>query len=237
MRFICDNSTDPYYNMALDEWCLLNHSGEELWCRLWQNAPSVIIGITQNPATEVNLKFLEDNGILLVRRSTGGGAVYHDLGNLNYSFFGPVDAMDTGIVENMAQVLRSLGADAEVSGRNDIFVGQQKVSGYAKRIWKDRAIIHGTLMYNVDIDTLTRVLDTPESKLHHKGVASVRSRVGNLGEMLPQFPDVLSFRDAVEAALRREGDRNCALSDEEKAQVIEIRDSKYATAEWIRGRF
>lgn len=236
MRYLTNTSTDPYYNMSFDEWCLEHPLSDDIVFYLWRNRPSVIIGITQNPATEVNLDFLKERGIDLVRRSTGGGAVYHDLQNLNYSFVGPSGLVDSRAVEFVAETLRSLGVNAEVSGRNDIFVDGLKVSGYAKRVFRDRSIVHGTLMYDVDIDTLTRVLDTPESKLHRKGVASVRSRVGNLRELLPQF----SSLDELQAELQRHfaaGDDELILPPEAEDEVRAICSSKYATEKWIAGRF
>lgn len=236
MRFVSNPSTDPFYNMSFDEWCLEHLTSDDVVFCLWRNRPSVIIGITQNPETEVNLQFLSENGIDLVRRSTGGGAVYHDLQNLNYSFFGPVSVMDEHIVQMMADALRELGVPAEVSGRNDIFVRGLKVSGYAKRVWKNRAIIHGTLMYDVDIDTLTHVLDTPESKLHRKGVASVRSRVGNLKDLLPQFASLDEMQDALHAHFAG-FDSEILLSEAQLQEVREISASKYSTESWIRGRF
>ena len=222
--------------MAFDEWCLQNGPDGEVVFYLWRNSPSVIIGITQDPQTEVNLGFLRERGILLVRRSTGGGAVYHDLQNLNYSFVGPQDKMDGGVVQIIADSLRSLGVDAEVSGRNDIFVGAHKVSGYAKRVWKNRAIIHGTLMWDVDIDTLTRVLDTPESKLHRKGVASVRSRVRNLKDLLPQFSSVMELRDSLQGIIAG-GGIQVPLPDSCEAEVGRICLSRYSAPQWINGRF
>jgi len=236
MRFLVNNSTDPYFNMSFDEWCLTHLTSDDVVFYLWRNRPSVIIGISQNQNTEVNLPYLEAHGIDLVRRSTGGGAVYHDLQNLNYSFVGPVGRMDDSFVRLVADALSSFGINAEVSGRNDIFVDGRKVSGYAKRVWKDRAIIHGTLMYDVDIDTLTKVLDTPESKLHRKGVASVRSRVANLKDLLPQFDSLDAFRSAIYDYFAG-GDECITLSETQIAEIREIRDTKYASQDWILGHW
>lgn len=236
MRYLVNNSTDPYFNMSFDEWCLERLPSDDVVFYLWRNRPSVIIGITQNQYTEVNLPYLEAHGIDLVRRSTGGGAVYHDLQNLNYSFVGPVSVMDDTLVRKVADALCRLGVPAEVSGRNDIFVNAHKVSGYAKRVWRERAIIHGTLMYDVDIDTLTQVLDTPQSKLHRKGVASVRSRVTNLKDLLPQFASL----DDLQAALQEifaDGDREIELTGSQLDEVQAICASKYATSDWITGHW
>ena len=182
MRFLNNPSTDPWYNLSFDEYCLEQYPSDDRFFYLWRNRPSVIVGLNQNVYAEVNLDYLDAQGICLVRRSTGGGAVYHDLQNLNYTLVG------RGVSpEPVVEALRRLGVPAELSGRNDIFVEGRKVSGYARRVWRDRELIHGTLMYDVDLDTLARALDVPGSKLAVKGVASVRSRVANLKEYLPGF--------------------------------------------------
>ncbi len=232
MRFVRNPSTDPHYNMAFDEWCLEHCPSDEPFFYLWRNAPSVIVGQNQNVRAEVNLAFLECEGIVLARRVTGGGAVYHDLQNLNYSIVAPKGSIDA--VQMVVDALRSLGVDAVRTGRNDIFVDGRKVSGYARRVWKERELIHGTLMYDVDIDTLTRVLDTPDSKLHLKGVASVHSRVANLKDLLPQFGGL----DELQAALHdilAEGDDEIPLPADAAAQISAINEAKFARCEWNYG--
>ena len=124
MKYLTLDSTDPCYNMAFESWCLKNLPGAEAYFYLWRNSPSVIIGENQNAYNEVNLKFLSQSGVKLARRTTGGGAVYHDLNNVNYSFIG-----EDVSAELMAEALRSLGVPAELTGRNDIFVEGKKVSG------------------------------------------------------------------------------------------------------------
>ena len=182
MRYLINNSTDPYFNLAFDEYCLENIHSEEPYFFLWRNRPAVIIGLNQNAYGEVNLEYLNANGITLARRVTGGGAVYHDLQNMNYTIIGRNPSP-----QPMVDALRQLGVPAELTGRNDIFVEGRKVSGYARRVAGNQEIIHGTLMYDVDLDTLQHVLDTPASKMKAKGISSVRSHVANLKEYLPQF--------------------------------------------------
>ena len=161
---------------------------------------------------------------------TGGGAVYHDLQNLNYTFVG------RGVSpEPMVSALRSLGVPAELTGRNDIYVAGRKVSGYARRVWRDRQIIHGTLMYDVDLDTLAHALDVPGSKLAVKGIASVRSRVANLKDFLPQF----SCLDALQAALQEilaAGDVQLPFEDFRREAVQRIADTKFSTWDWLYGQ-
>lgn len=226
MRYLLNESTDPHFNMSLDEWCLRHLPSGETFFWLWRNCPSVIIGENQDAASEVNLDYLRLHGIKLARRSTGGGAVYHDLQNLNYSIVGR-DAS----ARIVADVLRSLGVQAELTGRNDIFVDGRKVSGYARRLEKDNVLVHGTLMYDVDIDTLTRALDVPGSKLNVKGVASVRSRVANLKDCLP-FGSIEEFRDALHEILA-DGDGEYVLSEENLAEIEDLKKKKYANPDWI----
>ena len=165
MRYLTNTSTDPQWNMAFDERVLTGLTSPEPVFYLWQNAPAVIIGRNQSAPAEVNLPYLEEHGIVLARRVTGGGAVYHDLGNLNYSFAGGIREMEAlQPVRLMAAALRSLGIPVEVSGRNDLMVEGRKCSGYAKRLAGTRMMIHGTLMWNVDLAALSAALSVPGSK-------------------------------------------------------------------------
>ncbi|MCQ2182649.1 MAG: lipoate--protein ligase [Bacteroidales bacterium] len=239
MRFVLNDSTDPCYNMAFDDFCLKRIETDDPFFCLWRDSPSVIIGLNQNASAEVNLQYLAERGIVLARRETGGGAVYHDLQNLNYSFWRPVSEghgeNGTDAVNLIVDALNSMGVKAEQGGRNDIFVDGLKVSGFARRVYKNRELIHGTLMYDVDIDTLTRALDVPGSKLERKGVASVRSRVANLKNLLPDYPSIESFRDALQEILAH-GDSEIELTEEQTKAVRRLADSKFSTPEWIYGR-
>ena len=175
MRFLRNTCTNPYYNMAFDEYCLESLPIDEPVFYLWQNRPAVIVGYNQEVNTEVNLEYLKANDIALVRRVTGGGAVYHDLGNLNYTIVGRSEDLERDYPEYaslMMKALQTLGIPATLSGRNDILVGGKKVSGFAKRVCKNRLMVHGTLMFDVDLDKLTQVLNPSSTKLQSKGIAS-----------------------------------------------------------------
>ena len=237
MKYLSNSSTDPHFNMAFDEFCLEQLKADEPVFYLWQNRPSVIIGLNQSAYAEVNLPYLQEKGIVLARRVTGGGAVYHDLQNLNYTITGRIRDLESdypAYVETMARALRQLGVAAEQSGRNDILVEGRKCSGYAKRVSKDRLMIHGTLMYDVDIDTLTQVLSVPGSKLSAAGVSSVRSRVANLKTYLPQFGDIQDFQEALQGLLAG-NDEEIHLMEEQLAQIEADAATKYRTWEWIYG--
>ena len=232
MKYLLNTCTDPHWNMAHDEF-LLEGLQEKVFC-LWQNRPSVIIGLNQSAPAEVNLKYLEENDITLARRVTGGGAVYHDLGNLNYTIAGPSRELenDYGL---MAETLRKLGVPAERSGRNDILVEGRKCSGYAKRLSKDRMMIHGTLMWDVNLEVLTQALQVPGSKLQAAGIASVRSRVVNLKEYLPQFSNIQDFQAALQAILA-DSDSIISLTQEQIRGIDQMADDKFRTWEWNFGR-
>ena len=240
MRYIKNPSTNPYYNMAFDEYCLESLSIDEPVFYLWQNRPAVIVGFNQEVNTEVNLDYLKENGIDLVRRVTGGGAVYHDLENLNYTIVGRSEDLERDYPEYaslLAKALQTLGVPATLSGRNDILVEGRKVSGFAKRVCKNRLMVHGTLMYNVDVDVLTNVLNPSTTKLQSKGIASVRSRVANLCDYLPEIPDIQTFNQRLEEILSNNyTDTEYQLTETDLANIQRLTDKKFATWEWNYGR-
>ena len=240
MRYLKNPSTNPYYNMAFDEYCLESLPIDEPVFFLWQNKPAVIVGYNQEVNTEVNLDYLKEKGIDLVRRVTGGGAVYHDLENLNYTIVGRSEDLERDYPEYaalMMKALQALGVPATLSGRNDILVDGKKVSGFAKRVCKNRLMVHGTLMYNVDVDVLTHVLNPSTTKLQSKGIASVRSRVTNLCNYLPELSDIQAFKNRLEEILSNNySDAEYKLSETDLAHIQRLTDEKFATWEWNYGR-
>ena len=240
MRYLKNPSTNPYYNMAFDEYCLESLPIDEPVFFLWQNRPAVIVGYNQEVNTEVNLDYLKEKGIDLVRRVTGGGAVYHDLENLNYTIVGRSEDLERDYPEYaalMMKALQALGVPATLSGRNDILVDGKKVSGFAKRVCKNRLMVHGTLMYNVDVDVLTHVLNPSTTKLQSKGIASVRSRVTNLCNYLPELSDIQAFKNRLEEILSNNySDAEYKLSETDLAHIQQLTDEKFATWEWNYGR-
>ena len=249
MRYLTNPCTDPHRNMAFDEFCLESLPLDEPVFYLWRNRPSVIIGLNQNAYGEVNLPYLASHGITLARRVTGGGAVYHDLQNLNYTIVGRSGDLERdypGYLHLFCDALRQLGVPAELSGRNDILVDGRKVSGYAKRVWHERLMVHGTLLYDVDLETLAQALSVPGSKMaagrpaaadgmKAAGIPSVPSRVTNLRNLLPQFHSL----DEVQAALQRilaDGDGEITLTGAQEAEIERLAREKFATPEWNLGR-
>ena len=231
MNYLLNTSTDPYFNMAFDSYVLENTDFEGVY--LWQNAPSVILGLNQSIYAEVNLPYLRAHGILPVRRVSGGGAVYHDLGNVNYTFVGSGAWVEEG-PSMIAAALRSMGVPADVTGRNDILVDGRKCSGYAKRYASgapQRVMVHGTLMYDVDLEALTQALAVPGSKLSAAGVESVRMRVANLREYLP-YGSVQEFITALQDCFNYP---SCTLSAEQLSEIEHMAETKFRTWEWIYG--
>ena len=231
-------STDPRYNLAFEEY-ILTHRREGDYLILWQNANSVIVGRNQISAQEVNREFAETHGISVVRRITGGGAVYHDLGNLNYSFICDADDMEkrtaTRFTQPVVAALQGLGLDAEASGRNDILVSGCKVSGTASHINRGRVLHHGTLLFDSDAETITQVLTPDPLKLQAKGIRSVKSRVGNIRSFLSEDITLTQFWDYLKTALSGNGYAQGLVTEEEKQTILQLKAEKYDTWQWNYG--
>lgn len=235
-------SHDASFNLALEEYCLLNLPiDEKSYLLFYVNAPSIIIGKHQNTVEEIDTDVVKEQGIRVVRRISGGGAVYHDLGNLNFSFIrrfqrehfnnyreftGPVVA-----------ALKELGVPAELTGRNDILVDGRKVSGNAQARRRDRMFSHGTLLFRSNLDDVVRALKPKPGKLASKGIQSIRSRVVNIGDFLPESMTLDSFKAALVTHLfpGEDGPETYTLSEAQLAEVRALADSKYRTWEWNYG--
>lgn len=239
MRYILNKSLDPYFNLALDEYAMKHIDVDEDFFFLWQNAPSVIIGKNQNTAEEINQKFIDQNGIKVARRVSGGGAVYHDLGNLNFTFVISVD--DPGkvnykkYVQPIIDALESMGIKAEASGRNDILVDGLKISGNAQRMANGKLMHHGTIMFDLNIENMVKALNVDPDKITSKGVKSVRSRVTNIKEHLTHG-DIHEFWDNLHYYLSNKGqDQEILLTEDDIAKIQAEAESKFSTWDWIYG--
>lgn len=205
MDFFVNDSHDPAFNLALEELLAAGYGRE--FFMLWRNAPSIIVGRNQNTAAEIDAAAVRELDLHVVRRITGGGAVYHDLGNQNYTIARDVrEFSPSGFAEcarPVVSALRRMGVPAGFSGRNDILVAGRKVSGGARSVLRERTLFHGTMLFDVDMSVLERVLKPDAEKIRSKGVKSVRSRVMNLRELFPAW-SMEEFQTAFRTALLEE---------------------------------
>ncbi|MCB2209712.1 lipoate--protein ligase [bacterium] len=243
MIYIETNSLDPTWNLAFEEYCLKELVQYERIMMLWQNDNAIIIGRYQNAENEVNLEAAKALDTKIVRRPSGGGAVYHDMGNLNYTFIYPIEGLnrlDFSIyAEPMVKALNNIGVPAEIKGRNDLLLDGKKISGTAQRIYKGRLMHHGTLLYDSDLDALESVLQVDSAKIASKGVASIRSRVTNIKEHLPEgkFPDVQAFWQALlDAFAEEESVKHIEPTPDMLAEVATLQKEKYLSWDWNFGR-
>lgn len=238
MLLISHDCTDPAWNLALDEY-LLTHFTEEV-LSLWRNGPSVIVGRNQNALEEIDQDFVWARGIAVVRRLTGGGAVFHDLGNVNYTLVQPYQEGDFNnyakFTRPIVDFLAELGVRAELSGRNDLLVEGRKCSGNAQAVRGGRILHHGTLLFSADLSQLAGALRPRDIKIQSKGVKSVSSRVTNLAGHLPEPMRVEAFLDRLRAwFLARPGVRPYQLTAEDWAAVDALRAAKYGAWAWNFG--
>ncbi len=206
MKLLVLTSTDPYLNLAIEEYLFL-HTEEPIFM-LWQNAPSVIIGKNQNAYAEVDRAYADARGIRIARRITGGGAVYHDLGNINYSYLSPNEkgrALDfESFTAPILRALHSLGIHAALSGRNDIEIDGKKISGNAQHKVGARLLHHGTLLFDTDTTVLEAVLRPNRKKLQTRAIRSVGARVVNLRTLLGEDWTRDRFLDYLSAYIEKE---------------------------------
>lgn len=236
-HYIETHSQDPAYNLAFEEY-ILKHRTEGNYLMLWQNDNTIVIGQNQNAEEEINRSFVEERGIRVVRRTTGGGAVYHDLGNLNYSFITDAqedDRMAKRFTEPVVRALQALGVKAEASGRNDIVAEGKKVSGTAQRLTGGRILHHGTLLFDANPDMVAGALKADPLKFQSKSTKSVRSRIGNIRPMLKEDMTLAEFWAYLKKALAAGGLEEEHLGEEEQREVLALKERKYDTYEWNFG--
>ncbi|MCE5130140.1 lipoate--protein ligase [Staphylococcus saprophyticus] len=243
MKFISNNDiTDPTLNLAMEEYVLKNMPKDDSYFLFYVNRPSIIIGKNQNTIEEVNQPYIDEHGIDVVRRISGGGAVYHDTGNLNFSFVTDDDGNSfhnfKKFTEPIVEALQSLGVDADMSGRNDIQVGSAKISGNAMVKVKDRMFSHGTLMLNSELNEVQNALKVNPAKIKSKGIKSVRSRVANISEFLDEPLDIDRFKEIIIKKIFGEATQveEYILTDDDWKKIEQLSNEKYRTWEWNYGR-
>lgn len=224
---------DPYVNLATEEWLFENAAHDEMIMYLWQNENTVVIGKNQNIWAECNLNSTNENTCRIARRMSGGGAVFHDLGNLNFTFICSAENYDLN--KNMQIIKKACnlaGINAEISGRNDILAEGKKFSGNAFYNSNGRTFHHGTIMINIDKSKLASILTPPKTKLEAKGVKSVKSRVINLNELNPDL-DTDTMKKHMITAFKDEFKKDVPIFDVEINHEIEELAKKYAGHEFI----
>ena len=232
-------SVEPWFNLAMEQHVFEKLDRSRSYFLLWQNDNSIIVGKNQNTVAEINSAFVKERDIKVARRLTGGGAVYHDLGNLNFTFI--ADAKDAAKIDfalfcrPVARALQALGVKAELSGRNDITVDGRKFSGNSQYLRGGRLLHHGTIMFDSDLDVLTEALAVAEDKIVSKGCQSVRSRVTNLREHLPAGVSLEEFRAVLLKNILGASSQKYQLRDWDIEAIEALRREKYATWDWNYG--
>ncbi|HGD4444148.1 TPA: lipoate--protein ligase [Streptococcus agalactiae] len=242
MKYIVNTSNDPAYNVALEAYAFQKLTDIDEIFILWINEPAIIIGRHQNTIQEINKEVIDKNGIHVVRRLSGGGAVYHDLNNLNYTIIsnntqeGAFDfqTFSKPVIDTLAK----LGVKAEFTGRNDLEINGQKFAGNAQAYYKGRMMHHGCLLFDVDMSVLGQALKVSKDKIESKGIKSVRARVTNIVDHLSDKITVQEFSDAILAQMKEEYPEmdEYVLSDAELSEIQAMRDNQFATWDWTYGK-
>ncbi|WP_457983393.1 lipoate--protein ligase LplJ [Bacillus paralicheniformis] len=236
------NITDPRINLAIEEYCLKHLDPEETYLLFYINQPSIIIGKNQNTIEEINTKYVDENGIIVVRRLSGGGAVYHDLGNLNFSFITKDDGNSfhnfKKFTEPVVAALKRLGVDAELSGRNDLMANGRKISGNAQFSTKGRMFSHGTLLFDSEIEHVVSALKVKKDKIESKGIKSIRSRVANISEFLDQKMTTVELRSMLlRYIFDTEGEiPEYKLTEKDWKIINQISKERYQNWDWNYGK-
>ncbi|AIF86469.1 TPA: lipoate--protein ligase [Streptococcus agalactiae] len=242
MKYIVNTSNDPAYNVALEAYAFQKLTDIDEIFILWINEPAIIIGRHQNTIQEINKEFIDKNGIHVVRRLSGGGAVYHDLNNLNYTIISnntqeaafDFQTFSKPVIDTLAK----LGVKAEFTGRNDLEINGQKFAGNAQAYYKGRMMHHGCLLFDVDMSVLGQALKVSKDKIESKGIKSVRARVTNIVDHLSDKITVQEFSDAILAQMKEEYPEmdEYVLSDAELSEIQAMRDNQFATWDWTYGK-
>lgn len=242
MLFI-DNKgiTDPRINLAIEEYALKNLDINESYLLFYINEPSIIIGKNQNTIEEINTDYVEKEGLHVVRRLSGGGAVYHDLGNLNFSFITKDDGESfhnfKKFTEPVVTALHKLGVKAELSGRNDIIAEGRKISGNAQFSTKGRMFSHGTLLFDSEMENVVSALRVKKDKIESKGIKSIRSRVANISEFLSEKMTIEQFRSTLLDYIFDGSDvEEYVLTEEDWKNIHKLSKERYQNWDWNYGK-
>lgn len=238
MLLINNTSTNAYFNLAMEEYFLKN-TNEDIFM-LWRNESAIIVGKNQNTLSEINYEYVKQNKIKVVRRQSGGGAVFHDLGNINFTFISCNDNSFSDFKRftmPIIDALKNLNIQSEFSGRNDLLIDNQKFSGNAQYNYKNKVMHHGTLLFSSEIYDLSSALKVKPSKFIGKSVKSVKSRVTNIANHLEQDMTVLEFKNYLMNFINSKYENNCLyeLSEEDINEINKLVEDKYNTWQWNFG--
>lgn len=241
MIYIRNDDNRPQFNLALEQYVFDSLNQFDEIFLLWINEPSIIVGKNQNTIQEINLDYVKENNINVVRRLSGGGAVYHDYGNLNYTIISKSKETSAFNFEAFSQpvieVLAKLGVKAEFSGRNDITIDGQKFCGNAQYMKKGKVLHHGAMLFDTDLEVLGKALKVSKDKIESKGVKSVRSRVTNIKDHLKEDITVEDFKQLLLEHMFKENKEieEYKLTEEDYANINKLMEERYATWEWNFG--
>ena len=241
MIYYVSNTNDTAFNIALEEYCFKNLKDQDEIFLLWINEPSIIVGKYQNTIEEINTEYTREHGINVIRRISGGGAVYHDLNNLNYTIISNKDKGKEGFdfkefSKPIIDTLAELGVKAEFTGRNDLEIDGQKFCGNAQAYIKDRVMHHGCLLFNVEFSALANALKVSKDKIESKGVKSVRERVTNILPHLKEQITVNEFADKILGYMKKHNPNMTEYHfSEEEIEKIKERAEYKRSWEWNYG--
>lgn len=240
MIYLESQSRDPYWNLALEEYVFEKLDNQEEYFMLWQNDNTIVVGKYQNTAQEINQAFVDEKHIRVARRLSGGGAVYHDKGNLNFTFI--VSENEYGLdfsqfIQPVIRALAKLGIKAEFTGRNDITIDGKKISGNSQYVKRGRIMHHGCILVDSNLTNVSEALRPKEAKFESKSAKSVASRVTTINACSPDEISVELFKKTlVEEVLKGSGVQEYELSQEEISEISKLADEKYRKWEWNYGK-
>ena len=238
MTIIINENNNPAFNLAAEEYLIKN--AKEPIFMLWRNSPAVIVGVNQSTAAEVSREYCEQNGIAVIRRLTGGGAVYHDLGNINYTYIekneGDKFANYKRFTKDVIDYLGTFGLKAELSGRNDVLLNGKKIMGNAQCVKGGNIMHHGCILYSTDLSVLKNALKVSKAKISGKGIKSVSGRVINISDCLNKDIPVETFIKGLESfMIKRYNCKVRELTSEEISAINDLKTTKYSTFSWNYG--